>query len=258
MADKRIVLIHGAWQGSWSFAAWLPLLQAQGWQVHAVDLPGNGWGALADAPASLEAYTAHVVALLDRLAEPAVVLGHSGGGITAAQVAETRPERVAALVYLAGMMLPSGQSYVDVQRHCQLTRPAADLAGIAAHLQWTADRSASSVPADAAQQIFMHDCEPEAARRAAALLRPQPESGRAMRNHLTPERFGRVPRLYVECRADRSLALPVQRLMQSLSPGAQRLSLDCGHVPQLAQPQRLTELLCAALEPLMQTAGSSA
>lgn len=258
MADKTIVLIHGAWQGSWSFAAWAPLLQAKGWQVHALDLPGNGWGPLADAPASLEVYTAHVAALLDRLDKPAVLLGHSGGGITASQVAEARPQQVAALVYLAGMMLPSGQSYSDVQRQCQQTLPMADLAGIAPHLQWAAERSASSVPVEAAQHIFLNDCEPKTARRAAALLRPQPESGRAMRNHLTPERFGRVPRLYVECRADRSLALPVQRLMQSLSPGAQRLSLDCGHVPQLAQPQRLTELLCAALEPLMQTASSRA
>lgn len=256
MADKTIVLIHGAWQGSWSFAAWAPLLRAQGWQVHALNLPGNGWGPLANAPASLEVYTAHVSALLDRLDNPAVVLGHSGGGITASQVAEARPQQVAALVYLAGMMLPSGQSYSDVLRHCQQTLPIADLAGISPYLQWTADRSASIVPPESAQHIFLNDCDTETARRSAVLLRPQPESGRAICNHLTQENFGRVPRIYVECCYDRSIKLPVQRLMQSLSPGAQRLSLDCGHVPHLSQPQRLTDLLCAALELLMQDASS--
>jgi pimeloyl-ACP methyl ester carboxylesterase len=40
--DKHIVLIHGAWQGSWSFDLIKPMLIERGWQVHALDLPGNG------------------------------------------------------------------------------------------------------------------------------------------------------------------------------------------------------------------------
>ena len=39
---KHIVLVHGAWQGSWSFDLIKPLLAQTGWQVHAVDLPDNG------------------------------------------------------------------------------------------------------------------------------------------------------------------------------------------------------------------------
>lgn len=249
-AARHLVLIHGAWQGSWSFDAWAPLLRQRGWQPHAVDLPGNGWGATAEAPASLAAYTAHVVALLGTLDGPAVLVGHSGGGVTASQVAEALPERVAGVVYLAGMMLPSGLRFADLVRRCEAEQPGARYSGIWPHLQWDAARRVSRVPEAAALEVFVHDCEPLAARRAAGLLRPQPESGRDMVNTLSAGRFGRVPRLYVECLQDRSVAPPVQRAMQALSPGAQRLSLDCGHVPQLARPLQLTEQLCPMLERL--------
>ncbi len=252
--DRHIVLIHGAWQGSWSFDAWRPMLQARGWHVHAVDLPGNGWPPLGDAPASLDSYTDHVVGLLARIGEPAVVLGHSGGGITASQVAQAAPARVAALVYLAGMMLPSGLGYADLVRQAGADGIVVEPAGIAPWLDWNADRTATTVRPEGAWQIFLHDCAPDAARRALSLLRPQPESGRAICNRLSADGWGRVPRIYVECRDDRSVLPALQRRMLQLSPGARRLSLNCGHLPQLAQPQRLTRLLLPELEALLHRA----
>lgn len=248
---RHIVLIHGAWQGSWAFSAWQPLLAAQGWQVHAVDLPGNGWPPAADAPASLDSYTAHVVGMLETLDAPAIVLGHSGGGITASQVAETAPQRVTCLVYLAGMMLPSGMGFVDLIADTAATMPGVDLSGISPWLDRSADGRFTRVRTEGALRCFLQDCDPEAARAAAAMLRPQQESGRAMRNHLSDARFGQVRRVYVECLNDRSVLLPLQRRMQQLSPGAHRISLDCGHVPQLAQPEQLTSQLLPMLEKLM-------
>lgn len=248
---RHAVLIHGAWQGSWSFAAWWPMLAARGWQVHAVDLPGNGWPPLGRAPASLEAYVAEVARVVLAIDAPVILVGHSGGGITASQAAEALCERVAGVVYLAGMMLPSGMSYGELVGELAASAPDADLAGITPWLDWNTDRSATTVRVEGALRCFVQDCDPEAACAAAALLRAQPESGRAMRNRLTAERFGRVPRLYVECRDDRSVVLPVQQRMQALSPGAKRLPMPCGHVPQLAQPERLTELLVPEFEALL-------
>lgn len=248
---RHIVLIHGAWQGSWAFSAWTPMLAAHGWHVHAVDLPGNGWPPAADAPANLATYTAHVVDLLQTLDEPAIVLGHSGGGITASQVAEAVPERVAGLVYLAGMMLPSGMTFLDLVASTSRAWPDVDLSGIGPWLERSADGLRTSVRIEGALRCFLQDCEPGAARAAAALLRPQPESGRAMCNQLSAERYGRVPRVYVECRDDRSVLLPLQQRMQQLSPGALCLPIDCGHVPQLAQPERLTTLLLPIIDALV-------
>ena len=237
-----MLLIHGAWQGAWAFDAWRPLLAAAGWASVAIDLPGNGHGPLAGAPAGLDHYTACAAAAAAAIDGPLVVVGHSGGGLTATQLAEALPDRVAAVVHLAGMMLPSGCGYAAFAARI---RPQPH--GIVAHLQWNDDRSASRVPPEAALMEFLHDCGPAAARAAAARLTWQPESRRPVAPCWTAQRAGRVPRVYVECTQDRSLPVAVQQAMQAATPGARRVVLDCGHVPQLAQPVQLTRLLGAEL-----------
>lgn len=247
----HIVLIHGAWQGSWAFDIWRPFLEDAGWQVHAIDLPGNGHnGALLESRNStnLDGYTAHVVRILETLDSPAVVVGHSGGGITASQVAEAAPERVRTLVYLAGMMLPSGESLEDIINGCFAQDPAFTYTGVLPSLKWSEDGESSEVPLETALDLFLHDCPPDIAAVAAHKLTPQLNSGRDMVNSLTAHRFGNIPRIYVECTADRSITLPLQRLMQLRTPGAYRISLDCGHVPQVACPEKLTEALMSMLE----------
>ena len=236
------LLIHGAWQGAWAWDAFLPHFSARGWACRAVDLPENGRPGAGAGPACLEAYVAHCAEVLG---EAGVVIAHSGGGVVASQLAEAFPERVSCVVYLAGMMLPSGVGFADVLN--DLAAEGRVSPGIGPYLRWSDDGRFSRVPPEAAFDIFLHDCPPEAARRAADSLGPQRESGRAMRATLTPDRFGRVPRLYVEALNDRSVVLEVQRRMQALSPGARRLSIETGHVPQLAQPERLAALLDDAL-----------
>ena len=241
----HLVLIHGAWQGSWAFDAWLPYLHARGWHTQALDLPGNGWGT--PGPASLPAYVDHVCATVDSVGERVVLVGHSGGGLIATAVAERIPGKIQCLVYLAGMMLPSGLSYAELLRHAACDYPGQDLRGIGPHLVWTPDRRFSCVPEAAALSFFLQDCEEGAARRAASLLRPQAETGRAISVDWTAQRAGQVPRVYVEALRDRSIPLVMQRRMQALVPGARRIELDCGHVPQLANPEELTLRLAATL-----------
>ncbi|MCS6766025.1 MAG: alpha/beta hydrolase [Candidatus Protistobacter heckmanni] len=251
---KQMVLIHGAWQGSGSFQAWLPELTRLGWRAAAVDLPGNGWGrrsGVHDEEVSLQSYTDHVLQVLDDIDEPVVLVGHSGGGITASQVAQAAPERVSCVVYLAGMMLPSGRSFGDIINLCREDSPDARLDGIAPYLDYSADCATTTVRPEGALKIFVQDCEPEAARRAAGLLRPQRETGRIMRPTLSAQRYGSVPRIYVECTEDRSVLPVLQRKMQTLSPGARRIVMECGHVPQLAQPRQLAERVCAELDTIL-------
>ena len=236
-----LVLIHGAWQGSWSFAVLTPFLEAAGFAVHAVDLPGNGSDATPPEAVSLDLYVAHVVAEIARLGRPVALVAHSGGGVIASQVAETVPDMVTRIVYIAGMMLPDGMGFSDLIADLLADYP--EVSGIGPHLDWSADRLTSRVPEAAALAFFFDDCPPAAARAAARALTPQPEGGRAVRPHLTAARFGRVPRLYVEARADRSVVPILQRRMQALVPGAAIASLPTGHAPQVAAPRLLAETL---------------
>ena len=80
---------------------------------------------------------------------------------------------------------------------------------------------------------------------AAQRFCSQPEGTRALVANWTAERFGRLPRLYVEATEDRSVVLAAQRKMQALVPGAQVVSLPCGHVPQVVQTAAVAEALLA-------------
>ena len=244
MAPLHAVLIHGAWQGSWVWDTMLAPLRALGWNPVAVDLPGNGTDTTDPAEVTLDLYAAHVAGVLESLPGPAVVVGHSGGGIIASQAAERVPERVAALVYLAGMMLPDGVSYGDVVRDVTATLPSAP--GIAPHLLWSADGLTSTVPVEAAIRFFYQDCDPAAARAAASRLTAQPEQARDVRPALTPARYGRLPRRYIRTLRDASVQLPIQDRMLALSPGALVWDLDSGHAPQLGQPEPLARIMDAA------------
>lgn len=236
-----VVLIHGAWQGGWVWGRMLPLFADAGLSAIAVDLPGNGVDSTLPQEVCLERYLSYLEGVLSRLRRPVSLVAHSGGGVVASALAERCADQVTRIAYVAGMMLPSGMGFADLIAEVRAEHPEA--AGIGPHLVWSADRRVSSVPPAAALAYFFHDCAELDARDAAARLTPQPEAGRALRASLTPQRFGRMPRLYVEAAADRSVVLPCQRRMQHLVPGAQVVTLPTGHAPHLAAPALLAEAL---------------
>lgn len=240
-----VILIHGAWQGSWAWARLLPYLEAAGIEAHAIDLPGNGTDDTPPEAVTLDAYLDNIEVVIDRMGKPVSLVGHSGGGIVATAAAERFREQVNAIAYVAGMMLPPGMSFGELQN--SLAGAEGHSPGITPWLEWNADHSISAVPPDPAIHIFYHDCDLAGAEEAAARLVPQPEGGRNIAADWTPKRFGTLPRLYIEAENDRSVVLMVQRRMQELVPGAVVKTLPTGHAPQLARP----DLLAAALIPFL-------
>lgn len=219
----------------------MPFLSEAGLHVRAFDLPGNGSDDTDPADVSLDLYVGAVTRRIAEIDGPVSIVAHSGAGVVASQVAEACPERVDRLVYVAGMMLPDGVSFAEVVATVLADEPNAG--GIGPHLVWSDDRLTSRVPVEAARRIFYHDCPADLAEAAARRLTPQPERGRAVRPRLSAERFGRIPRFYVEARADRSVVPAVQRRMQALVPGAKVAALPTGHTPHLSAPQELADRL---------------
>ncbi len=223
----------------------LPLLAARGIRGHALDLPGNGSDGAPPAAASLARYTDHTVRALAELGGPAWVLGHSGGAVTAQQVAETVPWLVRGVICLAGIMLPSGVRYTDIVRALGPAHPPD--AGIVPHLRWSADRRVSSVPAAAGAEIFLNDVPRDRALAAAARLTAQAESGRDIVPVLSPARWGSLRRVYIGATQDRSILPVAQTLMQDLAGDIERHRIDAGHAPQVSRPAELAALLDALL-----------
>jgi pimeloyl-ACP methyl ester carboxylesterase len=242
MSATTFVLVHGAWQGAWAWETVVPRLEAAGHRAVAVNLPGNGYDQTPPASADLALYARHVAAIVDGIDGPVVLVGHSMGGTAVAQTCELRPERIALAIYLAAFLLPDGMSVM--QFYELYLEPW--MRGAQRRVTFSADGLLSSIDPAAAIEVFYHRADDALAQAAARRLTPQPEGGRRSQVHLSPERFGRVPRVYIEALQDRSVHLPLQRRMQTLTPCLAVYSLDTDHAPQLSAPDALTRLLIDA------------
>jgi pimeloyl-ACP methyl ester carboxylesterase len=112
----RFVLVHGGFSGAWIWLPLIDILKEAGHLVEAFDLPGMGDDHTSASEVSLDSYAARVCEVLAADSEPAVVVGHSIGGIVATQGAARCPESVAALVYVAAFLPKNGQSLFDLKK----------------------------------------------------------------------------------------------------------------------------------------------
>ena len=236
------VLIHGSWHGGWCFDAVKALLEAEGHWVCAPDLPGMGADEAGLAAVTLQGW-ADFAATICRGApqQPVVLAGHSRGGLVVSQAAETAPEAIDALVYICAMMLPDGMSRAAFKAH-EEPNPAFD-----ALVTPTPGGHGTVIAGRGADQVFAQLSPPAAAQAALSRLVAEPHGPRATPLRLSGERWGSLPRTYIECTADRTIPLSSQRQMQELSPGARRVTLDADHSPFLSRPRELAEALIAAI-----------
>ena len=121
-----IVLVHGL--GS-RIEDWLPMarLLARKYRVELVQLPGHGESEL-PAPLTLERAAESLTRSLREISdEPVVLVGHSLGGLVAAQVALDRPDRVRALVLVETALRPPME---PAERRAMLDALARDYDGV--------------------------------------------------------------------------------------------------------------------------------
>lgn len=240
-ASPPVVLIHGAWAGSWVWDRLTPRLAAAGLTCRAIDLPGNGSDGTDPMLVTFESYLRHLHEVVVDMPGPVSLVAHSGGGNVASAFAERWPELVSRIVYVAGIMLPDGMSFVDIVEKVVVSHP--DAVGVNPATVYSAGGRVSQAPPAAAIAYFFNDCSPTDAQAAASRLTPQGEGGREVVMRTTAERFGRVPRLYVEALDDKSVVPAVQRLMLALTPGARTVSLRTGHAPQFSAPDQLADAI---------------
>lgn len=104
----RFVLVPGGWHGAWVFDAVRAALSGEGHDVRAVTLSGLG-----DEPApaaNLDRHIDDVVQVLRERDTPAVLVGHSYGGMVITGAADREPLRVGAIVYADAYVPDDGAS----------------------------------------------------------------------------------------------------------------------------------------------------
>lgn len=230
------ILIHGSWHGGWCFDPLRQRLELAGHTVIAPDLPGMGGTPAEMAAVTLAGWADFVADLCRDAPRPVVLLGHSRGGLVISEAAERVPECIDALVYLCAMMLPDGMSRAQFKEE-EGPNPAFD-----ALIMPVADGHATRIVGDGTP-VFAQLSPPELAGPAMARLVDEPHGPRATPMHLTPERYGRVPRVYIECTDDRTIPIASQRRMQRLVPGARVETLWADHSPYLSRPEAVAAIL---------------
>lgn len=225
------VLIPGAMHGRWTWDRIVPRLEAAGHTVIAPDLPGMGTNQSIPVETVTLADWGDFVAETVRAApQPVVLVGHSRGGLVIGEAAERVPELIAGLVYLTALIVPPGQSLAEVTGH----RPDPD-----------APPLRPEALAAIARTQFYSGCSDEDAAWALARLHREPLGVMHEPATVTWERWGKVPRAFVECSADATVSLAKQRDMQAAAPCDPVVTLAADHSPFLCAPEALTEALLA-------------
>jgi len=235
-------MIHGAWHGGWCFDRLRVPLEAAGHTMAAPDLPGMGGSARALATVTLEGWARFVAETAEALPAPVILCGHSRGGIVVSQAAEMAPERFAALVYIAAMLVPDGASLYDM-RDSQ-PRDAAFESG----LEPVANGLAVAVSPEVATAYFCDGCSPADQMMVAQRLLPEPVRPLGTPLRLSEGRYGRVPRHYIACRQDRTIPFALQQAMQARLPCTSSITLESDHSPFLCAPEALTAALITIAE----------
>jgi pimeloyl-ACP methyl ester carboxylesterase len=223
----HFILVAGAFHGGWCWERVVPLLQAAGHSAEAPDLIGMGEDPTPTAEATLDRWAEQIAALVEARPHPVILVGHSRGGTVISSVAERAPDRIVTLVYVAAMLLPSGQS---------LAGGSGGLPRLPEGMFVPLPDGTGRLRPEGIPERFYNTSEPEWAARACAKMGPEPVAIMATPLVLTHERFGQVPRAYIECTEDRTIPLSVQRGMQAALPCDPVFTMTCDHSPHYSDP----------------------
>lgn len=228
------VLIHGAWHGGWCWERLVPELEALGHAAHAPDLPGHGDDPAPPAAVTMDDYVARITGALRDAPEPAILVGHSMGGMPISAAAEALPERVRALAYVCAFLPRDGESLGAIEG--RNPRPL-----VPPHIS----EEDGALVVDPAQRraLFYGDVPEAVADEAMRRLTPQPPEPFGAAVTLSDERFGQTPKHYVACTRDGAISIELQRDMAAATPSVTVHALDADHSPFLSCPADLARVL---------------
>ena len=242
---STFVLVHGSWMGSWAWDDLKPLLTAAGHRVVTPNLPGyapDDTTPRGELTLQLAAERIGAVLEAEGQPEPVILVGHSMGGIVISSAAEGRPDRVARLVYVAAFLLRDGEALFPVAQ----SSPDWGKSGLNGNLVIEQEQNRSRVSGPTpASEIFLNAGTPEQRRALEPKMQPDAVLPGLTPIHVTPERWGRLPRVYVETLQDHVIPIGLQRQMVAASGVGHVYTLDTDHSPFVSRPRELADILLA-------------
>jgi len=223
--DTTVVLVHGAFADGSSWDQVIPLLQAKGLKVVAVQ---NPLSSLADDVAATQR-------VIDAQSGKVVLVGHSWGGTVITQAGAS--DKVKALVYVSAFAPSEGEDTASQGKDYAVPPGIATLQADAAGYLW--------LPAASVAQNFAQDVTPATASLIAATQGPI--NGKAFAEKTTVAAWKNKPNYYIVSAQDRMIAPDLERAYAK-KLNATTTTLQASHVPMVSQPAKVAEVILAAAQ----------
>ena len=219
---RNVVLVHGAWADGSSWAEVIPLLQAAGLKVTAVQNPLTS---LQDSVAA----TRRALALQDG---PTVLVAHSWGGTVISEVG-TDP-KVTALVYVAARAPDAAEDFVALSGKFPT---GAVRAGIREHDGFTRLSEESFL------KYFANGVEPKEAKVLYAVQEPTAAS--LFSGRTTAAAWRSKTSWYAVSRQDQTINPDLERFLAKRM-NATTVELEAGHLSLVSHPREIADLILTA------------
>lgn len=235
-SSKTFLLIHGAWEGAWSWKGTTAFLEKSGHRVNAIDLPGHGDDKTPTSEINMALYANRVKEELNRTEGQVILVGHSFGGFVISQVAEEMPEKVEKLVFVASAMPYEGKTAVEVFEEDEESE-------FLENLIFSEDKSTATMSRETILKVVFGGANEEQIDAILPKLVVQATKPFFERVITTAGNFGRVPKAYIETTLDRVISLKAQRHGQKVLGIDEVVTLEYGHIPLETAPKQLADAL---------------
>ena len=233
---KTFILIHGSWHSSWNWHKVIPILEKQGHKAVAIDLPGMGRDKTPINQVRMQSTVEKICKLIDNIEGKVILVGHSKNGIMISQAAESRPDKIEKLVYLAAYLIPNGKTQKEYSMQ--------DTKGVLKpYVTMHEQLNAHTLQQEIYKEGLYADCDDNITELAKLLLSHEPVESAITPLRLSEENYGRVPRFYIECTEDKAVTPFIQRKMYTETPCNRVYSLATSHSPFFSKPQELCNIL---------------
>ena len=235
-SNKTFLLIHGAWEGAWSWEETTAYLEKNGHTVNAIDLPGHGDDKTPISEINMTLYANRVKDELTKIEGQVILVGHSFGGFVVSKVAEEMPEKIEKLVFIASAMPYKGKTAVEVFEEDEGSE-------FLENLIFSEDKSTATMSRETIKNIVFTGATNEQIDAVLPKLVAQSTTPFFEKVITTDENFGRVPKAYIETTLDRVITLKAQRYGQKMLGIEESVTLEYGHVPLETAPKKLADAL---------------